>query len=250
MGMYTEFIFGCELSKKTPKVCVDALDYVINGEEKQPKYENPEGWEQKRFNDNYIERTTPVEEIEKFIEEYDFYRLFCSCSYYFGAANPVRRFEWDNISNSYKISTMADLKNYSGQIEKFIEYIAPYVEHGSGYEHRIFAYVQYEEAHFPTMYGFDYDTGELKVFTNPTFNNEDPTLKYKERIKNLYDTLAKLYQHVCPEWKVDEEEYKKHNRPLPSEQEDPKPLPYDEIWDWMIDHIIDEYKFRKKDKKK
>ena len=34
MGMYTEFIFGCELSKNTPKVCIDALDYVINGEEK------------------------------------------------------------------------------------------------------------------------------------------------------------------------------------------------------------------------
>ena len=67
MGMYTEFIFGCELSKKAPKVCVDALDYVINGEEKKPKYENPEGFEQKRFNENYIERTTPIEEIEKFI---------------------------------------------------------------------------------------------------------------------------------------------------------------------------------------
>jgi hypothetical protein len=239
MGMYTEFIFGCELSKKTPKVCVDALDYVINGEEKQPKYENPDGWEQKRFNEDYIERTTPIEEIEKFIEEYDFYRLFCSCSYYFGAANPVRRFEYDHISDSYKISTRADLKNYTGQIENFIEYIAPYVISGSGYEHSIFAYVQYEEDHFPTMYGFkDYNTHELKVFKNPVFNDEDPTLKYKERIAKLYDSLSKLFQGVCPDWSVTEDEYKK--RGLDVEQYGPK-MTLDETWDWMIDYLVEKY---------
>ena len=60
--MYTEFIFGCELSKNTPRVCVEALDFVINGEDKQPKYENPEGWEQKDYNEHYIDRTLPVEE--------------------------------------------------------------------------------------------------------------------------------------------------------------------------------------------
>lgn len=238
MGMYTEFIFGCELSKDTPKVCVDALDYVINGEEKKPKYENPEGWEQKRFNENYIERTTPVEEIEKFIEEYDFDRLFCSCSYYFGAANPVRRFEYDNISKSYKISTRADLKNYSGQIEKFIEYIAPYVEHGSGYEHRIFAYVQYEEDHFPTMYGFkDYDNHELTVFKNPVFNDEDPTLKYKERIGHLYETLSKIYMAVDPDWSVTEEEYAKRG----ISKEDYGKENYDTIWRWFAEHLGEKY---------
>ena len=238
MGMYTEFIFGCELSKNTPKVCVDALDYVINGEEKKPKYENPEGWEQKDFNKNYIERTTPVEEIEKFIEEYDFYRLFCSCSHYFGAANPVRRFEYDHISNSYKISTRADLKN-AGQIEKFIEYIAPYVEYGSGYEHRIFAYVQYEEDHFPTMYGFkDYDNHELTVFKNPVFNDEDPTLKYKERIGHLYETLNKIYMAIDPDWSVTEDVYAKHGITNPEEYGKEN---CDTIWRWFAEHLEEKY---------
>jgi hypothetical protein len=238
MGMYTEFIFGCELSKNTPKVCVDALDYVINGEEKKPKYENPEGYEEEMFNENYIERTTSVEEIEKFIEEYDFYRLFCSCSYYFGAANPVRKFGYDHISNSYKISTRADLKNYSGQIEKFIEYIAPYVEHGSGYEHRIFAYVHYEEDHFPTMYGFEsYENHELKVFKNPVFNDEDPTLKYKERIHHLYETLSKIYMVIDPNWSVDEAEYTKRGIP----KEDYGKENYDTIWRWFAEHIEEKY---------
>ena len=164
MGMYTEFIFGCELSKDTPKICIEALDYVINGENKQPRYDDPKDYIQKCYNDSYIDRTLPIEEIEAFINKYDFYRLFNSCSYYFGAANPISKFYWDNISKSYHISTRADLKNYSNQIETFIDYIKKYITQGSGYDHNIFAYVQYEEAPFPTMYGIDgvYNMPELK----------------------------------------------------------------------------------------
>ncbi len=159
MGMYTEFIFGCSLLMDTPKICIDAIDYVINGAEKQPKYENPTEWEEINYNNFYIERTEPEEEIEKFIEEYDLYRLFNSSSYYFGA--PVsRKFYYDCIDKTYKISMRANLKNYRHQIQNFIEYIKPYVEGGSGYEHNIFAYVQYEEDEFPTIYGTD---GTYKV---------------------------------------------------------------------------------------
>ena len=234
MGMYTEFIFGCELSKNTPKVCIDALDYSINGEEKKPKYENPEGWEEKRFNENYIERTTPVEEIEKFIEEYDFDRLFHCSSYYFGAANPMSKFYYDSISKSYKISTRADLKNYSGQIEKFIEYIKPYVEHGSGYDNEIFAYVQYEEDPFPTMYGID------GVYANPTFDGA--TKRLQDRIAHLYDTLSKIYMAVDPDWSVTEEVYAKHDITDPEQYGKEN---YDTIWRWFAEHL--EEKFGKKE---
>ena len=230
------------MSKKTPKVCVDALDYVINGEEKKPKYENPEGWEEKRFNDDYIERTTPIEEIEKFIEEYDFYRLFGSSSYYFGAANPVRKFHYDSIAESYKISTRADLKNYTDQIEKFIEYIKPYVEHGSGYDHEIFAYVQYEEDPFPKMYGID------GVYANPTFDGE--TKRLQDRIGKLYDIFSKLYQNVCPDWNVNDIDYEKHNTPLKLENGEFNNVGYDTIWDWMVDHIIEEHKKKNNEDKK
>ena len=162
MGMYTEFIFGCELSKNTPRVCVEALDFVINGEDKQPKYDNPEGWEQKDYNEHYIDRTLPVEEIKAFIDKYDFYGLFCSCSYSFGAANPISKFYWDSISSSYHISTRADLKNYTNQIETFIDYIKEYVESGSG-DYEVYAYVQYECDDLPTIYSLQgvYDVSKL-----------------------------------------------------------------------------------------
>lgn len=154
MGMYTEFIFGCSLKKDTPKVCIDALDYIINGEDKQPKYENPVGWEQERYNERFIERTTPVEEIENFIEKYDFRRLFTSSSYFFGAAHPTMRFFWDSIEGSYKISTRSDLKDYENKLEDFVEYIRPFVYMGSGL-HDIYAYVLFEECEFPTIYAKD-----------------------------------------------------------------------------------------------
>ncbi len=154
MGMYTEFIFSCTLTKDTPKVCVDALDMVINGEDKKKKYENPQTWEEEIYNRRFIEKTTPNDEIQKFIDKYDFYRLFRSSSYYFGGANPISRFYYDNIDNEYHISTRANLKNYSHQIQNFIEYIRPYVSYGSG-PLNIFAYVQYEEDEFPTIYAED-----------------------------------------------------------------------------------------------
>lgn len=155
MGMYTEFIFGCALSKDTPKICIDALDYVINGQDKKPKYENPETWEEKEYNEKFIERISTDDEIQAFIGEYDFGRLFCSDSYYFGAPVSSKKFYQDYIDKTYRISTRANLKNYNRQIEKFIEYIKPYVIQGSGFDHNIFAYVQYEEAEFPTIYALD-----------------------------------------------------------------------------------------------
>ena len=161
MGMYTEFIFGCTLSEHTPKICVDALDTVINGD-KHPKYEEPKDWREQEYNKHFIERTTPEEEIREFIERYNLGKLFYCTSYYFGAP-PVRRFYYDYIDNGYHISTRSNLKNYDNEIEKFLEYIKPYVEQGSGYPHQIYAYVQYEEAEFPTIYAMDgvYDINKL-----------------------------------------------------------------------------------------
>ena len=186
MGMYTEFIFGAEISRNTPKICIDAIDYVINGEVKQSKFANPKTYEEIRFNENYFERTTSDEDIQKFIDEYSLYQLFCSCSYYFGAANPVNRFHYDHISGNYHISTRADLRN-GGCIEKFIEYITPYVVSGSGYEHQIFAYVQYEESEFPTLYGIDgkYD------YTDPLL--EGKYQKSLVKMESIFNSFVREY---------------------------------------------------------
>ena len=151
--MYTEFIFGCSLKKDTPKECIDALDYVINGEVKKPRYENPLTYAEKQYNNSNIERTTPIGELRAFIDLYDLERLFLSCSYYFDAP-PVKRFYFDDIDKCYHISTRSNLKDYTNQIETFIDYIKPYIDGGSGIRD-VFAYVMYEEDDFPTIYALD-----------------------------------------------------------------------------------------------
>lgn len=151
--MHTEFIFGCKLSKDTPKECLDSLDYVINGEEGHSYIR----WNSKtnKIEVDKYERTTLQEDIDAFIEKWDLWNLFKCSSYSFGSANPIGKFYLDGNYDNYHISTRADLKNYGGQIENFIEYIKPYVTQGSGCYHNIFAYVQYEEEEFPTLYGID-----------------------------------------------------------------------------------------------
>ena len=132
MGMYTELILGCEFSKNTPDVLIKALDHVIN----------------------YPEEEVDMN-VQKFIREYDLNYLLFGSSYYFGVNRSSAMFWKDTIDNSYHISTRSNIKNYTNQIEKFLEYIKPYVERGSGYEHRIYAYVQYESDEFPTVYAWD-----------------------------------------------------------------------------------------------
>lgn len=130
MGMYTELILGCRLSKDAPKILTDSLDYVINGKE-----------------DDLVS-----EEVKDFVVKYDLGYLCHSASYYFGQCLPTSLFCYDKISKQWVLSIRSNLKNYEGQIENFLDYISEYVTKGSGYENEIYAYVQYEEDAFPTIY--------------------------------------------------------------------------------------------------
>jgi len=134
MGMYTELILGCALSRDLPDVCEQALDKVINNVE--PDEED-------------------AEEVKKFIQDYSLEYLFHCGSYYFGVNWSPPMFRFDEFGKDWRISTRANLKNYDNEIEKFLKYLRPYVKQGSGYSHEIFAYVQYEESPLPTLYGVD-----------------------------------------------------------------------------------------------
>ena len=139
--MYTELIFGCKLSKSTPKVCLDALNHVINGKEDD----------------------TVSEEVQSFITKYSLdYLCWCS-SYYFGVCESISKMWYDSISNSWRISIRSSIKNYNNEIERFLDYIKNYVERGSG-DREIYAYVTYEKAEFPTIYALTgvYNMPEIK----------------------------------------------------------------------------------------
>jgi hypothetical protein len=50
----------------------------------------------------------------------------------------------------YSICTRSSIKNYENQIERFLEWLKPYIEYGSGYSH-FYAIVTYEEGD-PVIY--------------------------------------------------------------------------------------------------
>lgn len=126
MGMYTELIFGATL-KNIPTELQQALDCVINDKE------------------------VVSQNVEALIDNYNLNKIFWGSSYYFGAHRNTPTFVYDEIGKHWVLSTRANCKNYQEEIEKFLDYIEEYVEHGSG-PNEIYAYVQYEESDFPTIY--------------------------------------------------------------------------------------------------
>lgn len=186
MGMYTELIFGATLKENTPTYVTQALNCVIN--------DNVDG----KLSD----------EAKEFIDAYSLSKLIWCSSYYFGAHDNKPSCVFDKIANHWCISFRANCKNYQGEIEKFIEFIKPYVEYGSG-PTNIFAIVQYEEDDYPTLYGtggkYEYLDKE-RITTDRKFANE-----VIEIINDLYNFGSPdlvIDKNKLEEYGIDEDDYK------------------------------------------
>ena len=107
MGMYTELILGCSLSEKTPRILIEALDWVINSK-KKPKYEHPKNYEEKIYNERFIDQTFSEKEIEEFENKYNLCYIIYSGSYYFGCAESKPSFYKDDISKDYTYPIVND----------------------------------------------------------------------------------------------------------------------------------------------
>lgn len=131
MGMYTELIFGAELVKETPPKVIEVLKYLHEFE---------------------LEKEEPKE-----LPDHEFFKcerwrlLFKMGSFYFGIHNGDSKFWYEDICNSWHISTRSNIKNYDGEIEKFLDWIKPYISQGTG-EREFYAIVTYEESSEPTIY--------------------------------------------------------------------------------------------------
>lgn len=132
MGMYTEIIFGAELKKEAPESIINTIQYLVDGKD--------------------------VSELEN-APDHDFFRsertwlIRSGGSYYFpGTVEP--KFWHDDISQSWFLHFRTNIKNYDSEIEKFIDWIKPYIGDGVG-GRRFFAIVTYEEQDEPTIYYLD-----------------------------------------------------------------------------------------------
>jgi len=124
MGMYTEFHFNAELKQDTPDEVIHILLYMLNQVEDEPD-----------------------------IPKHDFFKsarwrwMLQSDSYYF-AADTHSTLRFDHISQSFYLCIRCNLKNYDSEIDRFIDWIAPYID---CYEGDFLGFKRYEEFNEPEL---------------------------------------------------------------------------------------------------
>lgn len=85
-----------------------------------------------------------AEEIEDFMNENFFY----ACYYFKGGT--IRRFEFDKISENYKLSMRGTFKNYEDQIDTFLNMIKDWLMVDDEFD-EFLGYYRYEEEVNPTL---------------------------------------------------------------------------------------------------
>lgn len=122
MGMYTELNIGVSLRSDTPENIINILEYMLGDIESQ------------------VETTPhPLFETDRW-----HYMLRCD-SYYFDGRTDSSM-EQDSIDHQFKLNVRCNLKNYDSEIEKFMDFIRPYLE-----TRGFLGYKRYEEYDDPTL---------------------------------------------------------------------------------------------------
>jgi hypothetical protein len=116
MGMYTEIYVNVDLKKETPVPVIDTLREICAGH-CPPGFPDRSGL------------------------------LFSNSSYYTPLTS-VARLTFDSIRDGYSLLGKGDLKNYSGEIEYFFNWIMPWVD---GFPGDFVGYHRYEEDQKPTL---------------------------------------------------------------------------------------------------
>lgn len=123
MGMYTEIHFNSELKQNLPEDVVNILQYMIDS------------------------KNEPVLPDHEFFMCDRWRSLFRMDSYYFDAdTHSTLRF--DEISHAYYLCVRANLKNYDSEIEKFLDWITPYLAKDEG---EFLGFYRYEENEQPIL---------------------------------------------------------------------------------------------------
>jgi len=126
MGMYTEFNFAAKLKSDAPKEVFHALDVLVN---------------------RAVMRVEDMPDHEFF--KCERWRMLAWCRSAYFDAEPHSYFgkprEWEN---EYTVQILCNLKNYDGEIEKFVDWITPYLDCIDG---QFLGYSRYEEFTKPNL---------------------------------------------------------------------------------------------------
>lgn len=119
MGMYTEMRLSCRLKKETPKQVIDVLRYLADGDTmKPPSFAVPD-------HPLFVCRRWTC--------------LMRMSSAYFADNPSAAVVLWQG---QWHVLSVANLKNYDGEIEKFIDWLRPHIDAIPG---EVWVEHQYEE---------------------------------------------------------------------------------------------------------
>lgn len=124
MGMYTELVCSFRLRKDVPAEVIEMLTYMATGEGDQPNTLDHPLFSTDRWH------------VMLMMDSYCFDGDTCST---------VR---FDDITRCHMVSIRCNLKNYCGEIDKFIDWLTPHIDASEG---EFLGHKRYEEDDNPTL---------------------------------------------------------------------------------------------------
>ncbi len=131
MGMYTELVCAFELPEDTDPCVIETLQ-IMTGEIEMDEHVLPDH--------------------ELFQTDRWYFMLRCDSYYFPGTTHS--EIKHDEIAKDYYVTIRCNLKNYCGEIEKFIDWITPYIYRGAPENDKgkmFIGYKRYEEDAEPTL---------------------------------------------------------------------------------------------------
>lgn len=104
MGMYTELVLKCRIKGSAPKEVMDVIQYMFAGADKPARLPEHEFF------------TLP---------RWDSIGNCCSFYHHPSVVNSCPKFDY---SEEQYIFSRSDIKNYSGEIQAFLDWVKPYID--------------------------------------------------------------------------------------------------------------------------
>lgn len=124
MGMYTELHFNARLKPDVPTPVLEILNYMIGYDKFAPAHPDHPLFNTSRWG------------------------VMLRCSSYYFDADTTSTLRYDDISKQHSLCIRTNFKNYDGEIEKFINWIRPYLDKDEG---DFLGFHRYEETEEPTL---------------------------------------------------------------------------------------------------
>lgn len=122
--MYTELVLKCQIKANAPEDVMDVIRYMFAGGERPEKLPEHEFFTLPRWN---------------------FIGNCCSFYHHPSVVNSCPKFDY---SEGQYIFSRSDIKNYSGEIQAFLDWVKPYIDAMKG---QCIGWTWYEEELQPTL---------------------------------------------------------------------------------------------------